>query len=57
MPKRSPGRHTYGSSGFGTSPHLSMEMFKEMAGFEVPHIPYRGSAPAMLDLLAPVGCS
>jgi tripartite-type tricarboxylate transporter receptor subunit TctC len=50
--KRSPGKYTYGSSGFGTSPHLSMEMFKQMAGLEMLHIPYRGSAPAMLDLMA-----
>jgi tripartite-type tricarboxylate transporter receptor subunit TctC len=50
--KKSPGRYTYGSSGFGTSPHLSMEMFKQMAGVQALHIPYRGSAPAMLDLLA-----
>jgi tripartite-type tricarboxylate transporter receptor subunit TctC len=50
--KKSPGRYTYGSSGFGTSPHLSMEMFKQMAGLQMLHIPYRGSAPAMLDLMA-----
>lgn len=50
--KKNPGRYTYGSSGFGTSPHLSMEMFKQKAGVEVLHIPYRGSAPAMLDLMA-----
>jgi tripartite-type tricarboxylate transporter receptor subunit TctC len=50
--KKSPDRYTYGSSGFGTSPHLSMEMLKQMAGLRMLHIPYRGSAPAMLDLLA-----
>jgi tripartite-type tricarboxylate transporter receptor subunit TctC len=50
--KKNPGKYTYGSSGFGTSPHLSMEMFKQMAGVQALHIPYRGSAPAMLDLLA-----
>ncbi|WP_431266954.1 Bug family tripartite tricarboxylate transporter substrate binding protein [Dankookia sp. P2] len=50
--KRRPGEYSYGSSGFGTSPHLSMEMFKQKAGVEALHIPYRGSAPAMLDLLA-----
>lgn len=49
---KSPGRYTYGSSGFGTSPHLSMEMFKQRAGLQALHIPYRGSAPAMLDLMA-----
>ena len=50
--KKEPGRYSYGSSGFGTSPHLSMEMFKQKAGLEILHIPYRGSAPAMLDLMA-----
>ncbi|MFC7478155.1 Bug family tripartite tricarboxylate transporter substrate binding protein [Dankookia sp. GCM10030260] len=50
--KKSPGRYTYASSGFGTSPHLSMEMFKQKAGLDILHIPYRGSAPAMLDLMA-----
>ncbi|MCB4822246.1 Bug family tripartite tricarboxylate transporter substrate binding protein [Roseicella aerolata] len=50
--KKSPGKYTYGSSGFGTSPHLSMEMFKQKAGLEILHVPYRGGAPAMLDLLA-----
>ncbi|RYJ03266.1 MAG: tripartite tricarboxylate transporter substrate binding protein [Acetobacteraceae bacterium] len=50
--KRNPGKYTYGSSGFGTSPHLSMEMFKQKAGLDILHIPYRGGAPAMLDLLA-----
>ncbi len=50
--RKNPGKYTYGSSGFGTSPHLSMEMFKQMAGLQVLHVPYRGSAPAMLDLVA-----
>jgi tripartite-type tricarboxylate transporter receptor subunit TctC len=50
--RKSPGKYTYGSSGFGTSPHLSMEMFKQQAGLEILHVPYRGGAPAMLDLLA-----
>jgi tripartite-type tricarboxylate transporter receptor subunit TctC len=50
--RKDPGKYTYGSSGFGTSPHLSMEMFKQMAGLQVLHVPYRGSAPAMLDLVA-----
>jgi tripartite-type tricarboxylate transporter receptor subunit TctC len=40
------------SSGNGTSVHLSGEMFKAMAGVDMQHVPYRGSAPAMTDMLA-----
>ncbi|MFC7540428.1 Bug family tripartite tricarboxylate transporter substrate binding protein [Siccirubricoccus deserti] len=50
--KKNPGKYTYGSSGFGTSPHLTMEMFKQRAGLNILHVPYRGGAPAKLDLLA-----
>jgi tripartite-type tricarboxylate transporter receptor subunit TctC len=49
--KANNGRLTYGSSGIGTSPHLSGELFKRMAGFEATHVPYRGVAPAMNDLI------
>ena len=41
----------YGSPGIGTSPQLSMELFKLMSGIELVHIPYKGNAPAMADLL------
>ena len=50
--KKNPRKYSYGSSGFGTSPHLSMEMFKQKAGLDILHVPYRGGAPAMIDLLA-----
>lgn len=50
--KAHPGRYSYASSGFGTSPHVSMEMFKQMADVELLHVPYRGGAPATIDLLA-----
>ncbi len=50
--RASPRRYSYGSGGSGTSPHLSMEMLKQQAGFDVLHVPYRGGAPAMIDLLA-----
>jgi tripartite-type tricarboxylate transporter receptor subunit TctC len=52
MAKKSPGKLSYGSSGNGGSPHLAMEMFKSMTGIYVNHIPYRGSAPAVMDLIA-----
>ena len=40
------------SSGVGTTPHLAGELFKMMAGVDIQHVPYRGAAPAMTDLLA-----
>jgi tripartite-type tricarboxylate transporter receptor subunit TctC len=49
--KANPGRRTYGSPGNGSSPHLSAEMMKSMAGVFAVHIPYRGAAPALTDLL------
>jgi tripartite-type tricarboxylate transporter receptor subunit TctC len=45
------GRITFASSGIGTSTHLSGELFKRMAGIEMTHVPYRGVAPAMNDLI------
>jgi tripartite-type tricarboxylate transporter receptor subunit TctC len=46
-----PGRYLYGSGGSGTTPHLTMEMLKQRAGLDVVHVPYRGGAPALIDLL------
>jgi len=43
---------TYGTAGAGTYPHLSAELFKEQAGIQMTHIPYKGAAPALVDLLA-----
>ena len=51
MAKASPGKLTYASSGNGTSIHMSGEMFKLLAGVDMVHIPYKGSAPALTDLL------
>jgi tripartite-type tricarboxylate transporter receptor subunit TctC len=51
LAKEKPGRMTYGSSGNGGSPHLSMEMFQSMTGTRLVHVPYKGSAPAVQDLL------
>jgi tripartite-type tricarboxylate transporter receptor subunit TctC len=50
--KANPGKLTWGSQGFGTSPHLLVEMFKLHAGVNVVHVPYRGSAPMLAAILA-----
>ena len=50
--KANPGKINMASSGNGTSVHLSGELFKAMTGVEMQHVPYRGSAPAMTDLLS-----
>jgi tripartite-type tricarboxylate transporter receptor subunit TctC len=50
--KAHPGKLSYGSPGSGTTPHLAGEMLKSQAGFFAVHVPYRGSAPALQDLLA-----
>jgi tripartite-type tricarboxylate transporter receptor subunit TctC len=49
--KANPGKLSYASSGNGTILHLSGELFKQMTGVEMAHVPYKGSAPATLDLL------
>ncbi|HEY9224552.1 MAG TPA: tripartite tricarboxylate transporter substrate binding protein [Variovorax sp.] len=49
--KANPGKVNFGSSGSGSSIHLSGELFKQMAGVDMQHVPYRGSAPAVSDLL------
>ena len=50
--KANPGKINMASSGNGTSIHLSGELFKAMTGVEMQHVPYRGSAPAITDLLS-----
>jgi tripartite-type tricarboxylate transporter receptor subunit TctC len=50
--KANPGKYSFASSGAGTSPHITGELFKSMAGVDILHVPYRGSAPAHQDLLA-----
>jgi tripartite-type tricarboxylate transporter receptor subunit TctC len=47
-----PGKMSYASTGNGTSIHLYAEMFKSVAGLDIVHVPYKGSAPAMTDLVA-----
>src|SRR5213080_406181 len=52
LAKEKPGQLTYGTPGIGTSPHMSMELFKSLAGVDLQHIPYRGTAPAMTDMIS-----
>jgi len=50
--KAQPAGLTYGSAGIGTMPHLAMEMFCRRAGINATHVPFRGSAPAVTELVA-----
>jgi tripartite-type tricarboxylate transporter receptor subunit TctC len=50
--KANPGRLSIASSGIGTSLHLSGELFKAMAGVQFTHVPYRGSAPGLTDVMS-----
>jgi tripartite-type tricarboxylate transporter receptor subunit TctC len=52
--KANPGKLNYSSAGNGTLPHITMELLLKQTGTQVAHIPYRGAAPAMTDLLAGV---
>lgn len=52
LAKREPGKLTYGSFGNGTYAHVAMEELKRLAGIEMPHVPYRGGAPVVTDLLS-----
>lgn len=52
LAKRDPGKWTYASSGNGTSIHMSGAMFTQLTGTDLLHIPYKGSGPAVTDLLA-----
>jgi tripartite-type tricarboxylate transporter receptor subunit TctC len=52
LARAQPGRLAYGSTGVGTSIHLSAELLKQRAGLDILHVPYRGSAQAMTGLLA-----
>ena len=51
LAKAKPGKVFYGSAGNGSTPHLSGEMFRQLTGAPVAHVPYRGSGPAVIDLL------
>ena len=49
--KAAPGKLSYGSGGVGNSAHLGGELFKSVAGIDVIHVPYKGSAPALTDVM------
>ena len=50
--KQNPGKFTYGSAGIGASQHLAGAQFKTDTGLDIRHVPYKGSGPAALDLMA-----
>lgn len=49
--KSQPGKLSYASGGNGSSAHMSMELFKAMSGMDIQHVPYKGSSPALTDLM------
>jgi tripartite-type tricarboxylate transporter receptor subunit TctC len=51
LAKKKPGALSYGTPGIGTSPHLSMELLKSMTGIDIVHVPYRGTAAAVTDVI------
>ena len=50
--KASPGKYNYASSGHGTAAHLAAELFKAETGLQITHVPYKGGAPALQDVIA-----
>ena len=52
LAKKNPGKLNYGSTGSGSSNHLSMELLMRMTGTKMTHVPYKGSAPAVLAIIA-----
>jgi len=52
LAKKEPGKLTFASSGAGASTHMSAELFKSMTGTDIVHVPYKGSGPAMPDLMS-----
>src|SRR3954467_2869884 len=52
LAKQKPGQLSYGTPGVGTSPHMATELMKSMAGIDFQHVPYKGTAPALTDVIA-----
>ena len=52
LARKEPGRINFASSGTGSTPHIASEMFKDAAGMELTHVPYKGSAAALVDLVS-----
>jgi len=52
LAKQKPGELTFGSAGIGTAPHLAMELLISATGIELRHVPYKGVAPALTDIIA-----
>src|SRR5262249_1494616 len=52
MARAQPGKLNYGSVGAGSTTHLAMELFKRRAGVDLTHVPYKGTAPVLNDLMA-----
>jgi tripartite-type tricarboxylate transporter receptor subunit TctC len=51
LARKNPGKLNYGSAGLGTPGHLTAEMFRAVSGIDIQHVPYKGSAPAVTDLI------
>lgn len=52
LARERPGKLAYGSAGEGSSPHMSVEALRALANMDIVHVPYKGTGPAMLDLIA-----
>jgi tripartite-type tricarboxylate transporter receptor subunit TctC len=52
LAKAKPGELSYASAGIGTSPHMGMELLKSMTGVDMQHVPFRGTAPAVTEVLS-----
>jgi Uncharacterized protein conserved in bacteria len=51
LAKKMPGKLNYGTAGIGTPGHLTAEMFRAVSGIDIQHVPYKGGAPAITDLI------